>query len=73
MALDLKFADDLNTGGFANAVVIDVCDTTSGVKTITSGFDDATIPSGKYVYWSLDAAPHADWKDFYFEIYFTYD
>lgn len=73
MALDLKFADDLNTGGFANAAVIDVCDTTNGVVTITSGFDDATVPSGKYIYWSLDAAPHTDWKDFYFEIYFTYD
>lgn len=73
MALDLKFADDLNTGGFANATVIDVCDTTNGVVTITSGFDDATVPSGKYIYWSLDAAPHADWKDFWFEIYYIYD
>lgn len=73
MALDLKFATDINTGGFAGATVIDVCDTTNGVFTATSSFDDATVPSGKYVYWSMDAAPHADWKDFYFEIYFTYD
>ena len=73
MALDLKFADDLNTGGFANATVIDVCDTTSGVFTATSSFDDATVPNGKYIYWQMDAAPHVDWKDFYFEVYFTYD
>jgi len=73
MALDLKFADDLNTGGFANATVIDVCDTTNGVFTATSSFDDATVPSGKYVYLQLDAAPHVDWKDFYYEVYFTYD
>lgn len=73
MALDLKFADDLNTGGFANATVIDVCDTTNGVFTETSTFSDATVPSGKYVYWSLDSAPHADWKDFYYEIYYTFD
>jgi hypothetical protein len=70
---DLKFADDVNTGGFANATVIDVCDTTNGVVTITTGFDDATVPSGKYVYFSMDASPHADWKDFYIEVYYTYD
>lgn len=73
LAGDLKFADDLNTGGFANAAVIDVCDTTSGVFTATSSFDDATVPSGKYVYFQMDAAPHADWKDFYIEVYYTYD
>lgn len=73
MALDLKFADDLFDGVLANATVIDVCDTTSGVVTITAGFDDATVPDGKYIYWSLDAAPHADWTDFWFEIYYTYD
>jgi len=73
LAGDLKFADDIATGGFANAVVIDVCDTTNGVVTITTGFDDATVPSGKYVYFQMDASPHADWKDFYIEVYYTYD
>lgn len=73
MAGDLKFADDLNTGGFASATVIDVCDTTNGVFTATSSFDDATVPSGKYVYFQMDSAPHADWKDFYIEVYYTYD
>ena len=73
MAGDLKFADDVATGGFANATVIDVCDTTNGVFTATSSFDDATVPSGKYIYWQFDASPHADWKDFYIEIYYTFD
>jgi hypothetical protein len=73
LAGDLKYADDILTGGFANAVVIDVCDTTSGAFTATSSFDDATVPSGKYVYFLMDAAPHVDWKDFYIEVYYTYD
>lgn len=73
LAGDLKFADDLATGGFASATVIDVCDTTNGVFTATSSFDDATVPSGKYIYFQMDASPHADWKSFYFEIYYTFD
>jgi hypothetical protein len=73
LAGDLKFADDINNGGFANATVIDVCDTTNGVVTITSSFDDATVPSGKYVYFQMDASPHADIKDFYIEVYYTVD
>ena len=73
LAGDLKFADDINIGGFANATVIDVCDTTNGVVTITSGFDDATVPSEKYIYFQMDASPHIDWKDFYIEVYYTVD
>ena len=73
LAGDLKYADDQVTGSFANAVVIDVCDTTSGVFTATSGFDDATVPSGKWIYFSMDASPNADWKDFSIEIFYTYD
>lgn len=73
LAGDLKFADDVNAGGFANATIIDVCDTKNGVKTITSGFDDATVPAGKYVYFQLDSSPHADIKDFYIEVYYTVD
>ena len=73
LAGDLKFADDINIGGFAGATVIDVCDTTNGVRTITAGFDDATVPTGKYVYFQMDSSPHADWKDFYIEVYYTED
>ncbi len=73
LAGDLKFADDVNAGGFANATVIDVCDTTNGVFTATSSFDDATVPSGKYIYFQMDASPHADIKDFYIEVYYTLD
>jgi len=70
---DLKFADDINNGGFANATIIDVVDTTNGVTTIVAGFDDATVPSGKYVYLQMDASPHADIKDLYIEVYYTLD
>lgn len=73
LAGDLKWADDVSDGSFANATVIDVCDTTNGVFTATSSFDDATIASGKYVYFQMDASPHADWKDFYIEVYYTLD
>jgi hypothetical protein len=73
LAGDLKWADDVNAGGFANAAVIDVCDTTNGVVTITSGFDDATVAAGKYVYFQMDSSPHADIKDFYIEVYYTVD
>jgi hypothetical protein len=73
LAGDLKFADDQITGTFANATVIDVCDTTSGVFTATSGFDDATVPSGKWIYFQMDASPNADWKDFSIEVFYTYD
>lgn len=73
IAGDLKWADDIIDGSFANAAVIDVCDTTSGVVTITSGFDDATVASGKYVYFQLDASPNAAIKDVYLEVYYTFD
>jgi hypothetical protein len=72
LAGDLKFADDTFTGVFANATVIDVCDTTSGVFTATS-FDDATVPANKYIYFSMDASPNADWKDIYIRIDYTVD
>ena len=73
LAGDLKFADDVNVGGFANATVIDVCDTTNGVFTVTTGMDDATVPADKYIYFELDASPHADIVDFYIEFYYTLD
>jgi hypothetical protein len=73
LAGDLKYADDADTGGFANDVVIDVIDTTSGKFSATSGFDDATIPAGKKIYLQLDSSPHADIKDFSVLILYTYD
>ena len=69
--LDLKFADA--SIGWANATLIDVCDTTAGVFAATSGFDDATVPSGKVVYFEFGAAPDAATLWFTFEIQFTYD
>jgi hypothetical protein len=68
---DLKYADDVNIGGFANATLIAAIDTTNGVKTITSGFTNAAVPVGKYVYLQMDASPHADWKDFYIEFHYV--
>ena len=73
MAGDLKFADDIVAGSFANATVIDVCDTTSGMFTATAGFDDATIPSGKEIYFQMDASPNAAIKDLKLEIQYTVD
>lgn len=70
---DLKFADDAFTGSFANATLIRACDTTSGVLTATTGFNDATVPSGKYIYIQMDAAPHIDWKDIFFQILYNFD
>lgn len=73
LAGDLKFADDIKDGSFANAAVIDVCDTTSGDFLATSGFDDATVPAGKEIYFQMDASPNAAIKDFKLEIYYTVD
>jgi hypothetical protein len=73
IAGDLKWADDLVIGSLANAAVIDICDTTSGVFTVTTGMDDPTIASGKYVYFQLDSSPNAAVKDFYIEVYYTFD
>jgi len=70
---DLKFADDQFDGSFANATVIDVCDTTSGAFTATSSFDDATVPSGKYVYLQMDASPHVDIESIFLDLAWTYD
>jgi len=72
LAGDLKFADDTFTGVLANATVIDVCDTTSGVFTATS-FDDATVPANKYIYFQYDASPHADWTKIFIQIHYTVD
>lgn len=54
---NLKFADDFVS--LANATLIDVIDTTNGTTDNTSGFDDATIPAGKFLYVEFDAQPIA--------------
>jgi hypothetical protein len=69
--IDLMWADAFI--GLGNAAVIDVCDTTAGVVTITSGFDDATVASGKCILWRIGAAPDAATTQFSFVIEYTYD
>lgn len=69
--IDLKWADAFI--GMANAAIIDVCNTTSGTTSIVSGFDDATIASGKCVYWSFGAEPDAAITQFGFDIIWDYD
>lgn len=69
LAGDLKYADDLTS--FAGATLIQVCDTTAGAFTITSGITDDSVPKGKYIYFQMDSAPAADWTDFYIEVYYT--
>lgn len=73
IACDLKWASDMLIGSYADAAVIDVCDTTSGVFEVTSGMDDPTIPTGKYVYLQLDATPSALIKYCLLEVDFDYD
>lgn len=54
---DLKWADAFI--GLANAAVIDELNTTAGVTTITTGFDDATVVAGKCIYILFNADPDA--------------
>lgn len=53
----LKFADDFVS--LANATKVDDIDTTTGSTDNTSGFDDATIPAGKFLYVEFDVQPIA--------------
>ena len=71
MAGDLKWADDVNVGGFASAAVLHICDTTNGVFSITA--HDLDVAAGKFIYFQLDASPHADILDFYLDFYYTVD
>lgn len=73
IAGDLKWASDMLIGSYADAAVIDVCDTTSGVFEVTSSMDDPTVPTAKYVYLQLDATPSALIKYCLLEVDFTYD
>ena len=70
---DLMFADDMNIGSYANATLICALDTVNGVKSVTSGFGDATVPAGKFIYLKMDASPHADIKDMLLDGTYTYD
>jgi hypothetical protein len=69
---DLKWADDFVA--LTNAALIDVIDTAAtGKFTATSGFDDATIASGKGIYLSFDGAPSATPKQYHLQISYTID
>jgi hypothetical protein len=69
--IDLKWANAFI--GMASAAIIDVCDTTGGTTSISAGFDDATIESGKCIYWSFGAEPIAAITQFNFDIAWDYD
>lgn len=67
----MKYADSSIL--FQNPVTIAVCDTTNGYKLITSGFTNASVPSGKIIYLLFDAEPNAAIKDFYIEVFYSYN
>ena len=69
--IDLKFCDAFI--GQANATIIDVCDTTTGTTSIASGFDDATVPSGKCIMLVFGAEPDSAITQFSFDITYDYD
>lgn len=52
---------------------IDVITTTAGVTTITSGFDDATIPASRCIYFAFTADPIAAIKSITVDITYTID
>lgn len=70
IAGDLKYADTFI--GLANPVVINVCDTTSGVLE-DSSMDNAAVPIGKCVYFSFDSAPNAAITQGCFDVQYDYD
>lgn len=70
VAGDLMFADAFI--GFANATVINVCDTTSGVLD-DSAMADGTIPSGKVIYFQFDSAPNTAITQMLWDITYDYD
>jgi hypothetical protein len=70
VAGDLKYADARK--GLANAVVINVFDTTSGDLTDTS-ITSGAVASGKFVYLSFDSVPNALMTDVIIEIWWDYD
>lgn len=70
IAGDLKYADTF--AAFANPVVINVCDTTSGVLD-DSAMGTAAVPAGKCVYFQFDSAPHTDITQMSWDITRDYD
>lgn len=64
----LKYADNITS--FTNDTVLSVCDTTGGEFTLSG---DLSVPISKFIYLLLDAAPNSALKDFYIEIFYTYD
>jgi len=68
---DLKFANAFI--GLASATVIDELNTTNGVTTITSGFNDATVPASKCIYIQFNADPDADIKQLSIDVTYDFD
>jgi len=71
MDIDLMWADAFI--GLGNSAAIDECNTVSGATSISAGFDDATVASGKCIYWLLNAEPDSDITQFAWDVKYTYD
>ena len=71
MDIDLMWADAFI--GLGNSAAIDECNTVSGATSISTGFDDATVASGKCIYWLLNAEPDSDITQFAWDVKYTYD
>ena len=71
LEFDLKWADAFI--GLANAAVIDELDTTSGAASISEGFDDATVASGKCIYIEFQADPDSGITQIGIDVTFDYD
>lgn len=67
---DIKHASDFQSLG--SATVINDFDTTSGKRTDTS-ISSGSVSSGKAIYLSFDAQPHADIKQMHVHIEYDYD
>jgi hypothetical protein len=67
---DLKYADTFI--GLASPVVINPFDTTSGVL-VDSSIASGSVPAGKTIYLSFDAAPSSLITQMNVDIEFTYD
>ncbi len=70
-AMSLRFANNFISR--TTPTTIDVVTTTNGVTTITSGFDDATVPAGNCMYLAMTADPIAAIKSITFKVSYTVD
>ncbi len=70
-AFSIKFADAFI--GLANTVVIDDTATVAGVTTVTGGFGDATVPAGKCIFFTFDAAPDVATTQMFVDITYDFD